>query len=394
MKKFILFILACVSVFSLCAAPKRGVVEYFSPELITLTNNKVTISIAPAALGRVVSFKINETGAEMLNPTKLTRLWMSPLHEIRGDNFQGIRELLWSGKINGSIPMQVVKKSDDSITVYSKSYGASSFEVTRTVTMLPEGFGFVWQTKLTNKSPKAEKCDLWYNFQGVEPALPRIPVAGGTHKVRGKGAETYPRDFMFVKGIGQYYLPPGADYAAFVEAKQNAVWAVLLPETEMKPDGLFYSWGNNSPNSIRTVEPLLKTRTLKPGATAESQMTMLIFPGLTDFVGMLKMTGFEVKVQEKSGFCKFMNSIKSFFGADTCDKIYTLRLVNAVNAPAETLEVELSGKKSAKKFSFSLDERKAGTMLEFELDIDEFPETGKVKLGKDSGKLFFPLENK
>ena len=51
-------------------------------------------------------------------------------------------------------------------------------------------------------------------------------------------------------------------------------------------------------------------------------------------------------------------------------------------------------KKSAKKFSFSLDERKAGTLLEFELDIDEFPETGKVKLGKESGKLFFPLENK
>ncbi|MBE6378782.1 MAG: hypothetical protein E7051_08210 [Lentisphaerae bacterium] len=394
MKKFNLCILTAVSAFALFAAPKRGVVEYFSPELITLTNNKVSISIAPAALGRVVSFKLNETGAEMLNPTKLTRLWLSPLHEIRGDNFQGIRELLWGGKINGSIPMQVVKKSDDSITVYSKSYGASNFEVTRTVTLLPNGFGFVWQTKLTNRSPKAEKCNLWYNFQGVEPALPRIPVAGGTHKVRGKGAETYPRDFMFIKGIGQYYLPPGADYAAFVEAKQNAVWAVLLPETEMKPDGMFYSWGNNSPDSIRTVEPLLKTRTLKSGESAESRMTMLIFPGLTDFAGMLKMTGFEVKVQEKSGFCKFMDSIKGVFGAETSDKYYTLRLVNATDAPAENLEVELTGKKGAKKFSFSLGERKAGTLLEFELDIDGLPETGKVTVGKESGKLFFPLENK
>ena len=394
MKKFTLLLLAAVSACSLYAAPKRGTIEYFSPELVSLTNNKISISIAPAALGRVVSFKLNETGAEMLNPTKLTRLWMSPLHEIRGDNFQGIRELLWSGKINGSIPMQVVKKSDDSVTVFSKSYGASCFEVTRTVTLLPNGYGFVWQTKLTNHSPNAEKCDLWYNFQGVEPALPRIPVAGGTHKVRGKGAETYPRDFMFVKGNGQYFLPPGADYAAFVEANQNAVWAVLLPETEMKPDGMFYSWGNNSPNSIRTVEPLLKTRTLKPGASAESKMTMLIFPGLTDFVGMLKMTGFEVKVQEKSSFCKFMNSIKAIFGAESCDKSYTLRLVSAVDAPAENMSVELTGKKGTKKFTFALGERKAGALQEFALDIDEFPETGKVTLGNETGKLFFPLENK
>ena len=118
MKKSFL-IAASVSLISLYAAPQRGVVEYFSPELVSLKNEHISISIAPAALGRVVSFKLNSTGAEMLNPTKLTRLWMSPLHEIRGDNFQGIRELLWGGKINGSIPMQVVKKSADSITVYS-----------------------------------------------------------------------------------------------------------------------------------------------------------------------------------------------------------------------------------------------------------------------------------
>ena len=393
MKKLFLLV-AAVSLVQLCAAPKRGSVEYFSPELVSLKNDHISISIAPAALGRVVSFKLNSTGAEMLNPTKLTRLWMSPLHEIRGDNFQGIRELLWSGKINGSIPMQVVKKSDSAITVYSKSYGASSFEVTRTVSLLPDGFGFIWDTRLTNLSPKSEKCDLWYNFQGVEPALPRIPVAGGTHKVRGKGAETYPRDFMFVKGIGQYYLPPGADYAAFVEAKQNAVWAVLLPETEMKPDGMFYSWGNNSPNSIRTVEPLLKTRKLKSGETAESKMTMLIFPGLNDFAGMVGMTAFELKIEEKSGISKFFNSIGSVFGAEKQDRCYVIRMVNAVERPAENLEVELTGKNGSKKYSFTLPARKAGSLCEFPVDFNQLPETGKIKLGNENGKLFFPLEQK
>ncbi|MBO7328790.1 MAG: hypothetical protein J6W00_08475 [Lentisphaeria bacterium] len=390
MKKSLLFAVSFL-LLSLSAAPKRGMVEFFSPELITLKNDQISISIAPAALGRVVSFKLNESGAEMLNPTKLTRLWMSPLHEIRGDNFQGIRELLWSGKINGSIPMQVVKKSADSITVYSKSYGASCFEVTRSITLLPNGFGFIWNTNMTNRSPKSEKCDLWYNFQGVEPALPRIPVAGGTHKVRNKGAETYPRDFMFVKGIGQYYLPPGANYAAFVEAKQNAVWAVLLPESEMKPDGMYYSWGNNSPNSIRTVEPILKSRNLKPGASISSQMTMLIFPGLNDFAGMTGMSAFELKMVEKSGISKFFNSL---FSSEKPDFSYIIRMVNAVDRPAENLEVELTGKNGSKKFSFALPARKAGSLNEFPVDFTEKPETGKIKLGNESGKLFFPLEEK
>ena len=176
MKKFITLLIMVLGAV-LYAAPKRGVLESYSPELITLKNANISISIAPDALGRVVSFKLNKSNAEMLNPTKITRIWLSTLHEIRGDNFKGIIELLWRGKVNGSVPMQVTAKKDDSITVYSKAYGATCFEVTRSITLLPDGFGFIWKTKFTNHSRQSEKCDLWYNFQGVEPALARIPVA-------------------------------------------------------------------------------------------------------------------------------------------------------------------------------------------------------------------------
>ena len=369
MKKFITLLIMVLGAV-LYAAPKRGVLESYSPELITLKNANISISIAPDALGRVVSFKLNKSNAEMLNPTKITRIWLSPLHEIRGDNFQGIRELLWRGKVNGSVPMQVTAKKDDSITVYSKAYGATCFEVTRSITLLPDGFGFIWKTKFTNHSRQSEKCDLWYNFQGVEPALARIPVAGGTNPVRGKGRATFPRDFMFTKGHGEHFLPPGADYAAFVETKQDAVWAVLFPPTELKPDGLFYSWGNRSANSIRTMEPVLKSRNLKSGESFESQMTMLIFPGLKDFSGMVGLTGFEFKPNGKKS---------------------VLRLVNAVARPAETLEVELNGKNGSKKFTFPLPVRKAGTLSELTVDFDQLPETGIAKLGNESGKLFFPL---
>ena len=354
----------------LAAAPKRGVVEEFKPEQIDLRNKYVSVSIAPAALGRVVSVKLNATGAEMLNPTRLTRLWMSPLHEIRGDNFQGIRELFWRGTVNGSIAMQVVKKTPESITLHSKSYGASCFEMSRTISLLPEGSGFVWETTLTNRSAKKEICNLWYNFQGATPALARIPVAGGKHPVRGKGTADYPRDFMFTHGVGEYFLPPGADFAGFVEPETKAVWVAVFPHEELSPDGLFYSWGNRSPNSIRTAEPVLKSRTLNPGEKVVSKMTILVFNALDDFSGIVGSSAFEFR---RSG-----------------GKLL-VRISNAVPRPAENLEIVINGKE---KFSFDLPARKTATLIEKQLDYSGIPETGFVKLGKDQGKLFFPLPEK
>lgn len=370
MKKIAFYnLFAALSLLPIClgAAPKRGVLEAFKPEEIELKNNHISISVAPAALGRVVSVKVVATGAEMLNPTRLTRLWMSPLHEIRGDNFQGIRELLWRGNINGSIPMQVVEKSDTSITLFCKSYGASSFEMTRTISLLPDGSGFIWETKLTNRSQKNEVCNLWYNFQGATPALARIPVAGGSHKIRGKGNSNFSRDFMFTNGVGEYFLPPGASFVGFVEPEVNTVWAALFPAEELTPDGLFYSWGNRQANSIRTAEPVLKSRTLKPGESVVSKMTILVFPKLDDFSTIVGNCAVE---------CKQLNG-----------KLF-LRSVNAVDRPAETMEITINGKD---KFSIELPARKTGTVVEKSFDFPGKAETGSIKLGNDQEKIFFPM---
>ena len=294
MKKSFL-IAASVSLISLCAAPQRGVVEYFSPELVSLKNEHISISIAPAALGRVVSFKLNSTGAEMLNPTKLTRLWMSPLHEIRGDNFQGIRELFWRKNLAGVSPMKIKSKSADTITFETKSYGGSNLGLLRRIQLEKGAFIVNFESVFTNNGKGKEKFAVWLNLQGAPPAKPVIPVPGrGTVPLRGM-QNLYHRPFIFTGAGGNSNLPCAEEWAGFRLPGRKTVW--IMESKGIKNGGFFYSWGNQDHRApIRTVEPVFPELEVAPGQkSAPVRYRLLVFPGLENINALAGNTALELR---------------------------------------------------------------------------------------------------
>ena len=345
MKNF--FIVLAVLTFFPVFAYQRNQEIYSSYNKVILKNSFLELTFAPEQLGRLASAKLLKNNVELTDDFKILRYQETPLFYLDTNNFQGIRELFWRQDVSGVSPMKVVKKTDNTITLTSPSYGGTNLAAQKTITLNPQELIVNFNTIFTNVGNKTEKISIWLNLQGSPPALPIIPILG-KGKVPSRGeVNLYYRPFIFTGATGNSYLPPADSWAGFRLVGRKTSW--VMECKALKTNGSqFYSWGNvDNRAPIRTVEPILPEFSLKPNETSTPiNYRVLVFPGLENINALCNTTAAQLDIKANQSL--------------------TLHLCSAQNI-AKTSKVSLNIKDKNNKVSFQkewiIPARKAGEVI-------------------------------
>lgn len=301
-------------------AYERGVEYPYQQEMIRLASPFFAIEIMPQSAGRISSVKLPPPYGELLAPSEISVVEETPLFRYPKDNMNGIFELFWGEKLNGSNPMQIQEKTPYSVTLESRFYGNLLLDLRRKISICPDALEIRVQSIFTNRSGKSWKLRPWIHLVGTHPSSPQIPQQPGTHRRPGFGIvgdASVPKLFTFNKNNN--FIPPGADWIGTRLNGKKVVWALILPENTLQNDGIFYSWGDGKDNGIQTSEIIWPEFQLPDNSFAAINYTILIFPGLEQLNGIIGKTGIEIR----------NGKLIMSFAADEPERVVTISYKNS-----------------------------------------------------------------
>ncbi|MBE6365866.1 MAG: hypothetical protein E7053_09015 [Lentisphaerae bacterium] len=296
------------------SAYERGVEHPRRQEIILLASPRLAIEIMPESAGRISSIKLPAPYGELLAPSRVSEIEETPLFRYPKDNMNGIFELFWENRINGSNPMRVVAQTQNSLTMECRFYGNILLDLTRQITLVPDALEIRVQSTFTNRSGKVWKLRPWIHLVGTAPSSPQIPQQPGTHRRPGFGiVGNAPAPKLFTFNKNNNFLPPGANWLGVKLNGKKIVWALTLPEKTLQNDGIFYSWGDGNRGGIQTSEVIWPEFQLPNDGSATINYSILIFPGLEQLNGIIGKTGIEIKD----------GKLTASFAADEAERIIT-----------------------------------------------------------------------
>jgi len=231
-------------------------------DLVSLRNDFLTAEFARDSLGRLVSLKYR--GEELLTPFERT-VWVgNPLMETSSCNVFGFRDLLWGVRMTTlDLPADSVERiGDHGVAIVVSNYGNTPLKLMKSVTLAKGGCLLRHEVNLSNHGAIPCSYSLWLNLIPRQPFHPLIPVAGGLLK-------------QFA--LGNNFYEPGEDWIAAQLENPPVVMALSWDDSELEPDGRFYSHG--APN-LNTFEAIFHKRELAVGQCGRHAYSLLVLPGL------------------------------------------------------------------------------------------------------------------
>lgn len=282
------------------SAYERTVSRTVNGKEMKIANKFLALTILPERSGRISSIRVKDRNMELLTPAKVSSVEETPLFFYMTDNMNGIYELFWSKKINGTVGMSCTEIKADKITLDGNFYGNDEIKLYREISLTPDALEINIHTVFTNIADKPAVWTPWVHLVGTPISGAQIPCAPGKHHRAGFGnigSSELPKLFTFSKFNN--YLVPGANWIGVRCKGKNLVWALTLPAGTLDKEGVFYSWGNGKVDGIQSSEVVWPKFNLAPKASGTIDYSFLIFPGLDSLNGIWGHTG--VSLMEKNG---------------------------------------------------------------------------------------------
>lgn len=268
------------------ALAARCTVEQSGQDWI-IENDVLRLEIDAAAGGRIASWRLKETGEELLVPYKQRREQLSPLlpEQVTSNN-GGWKDLAWRKSVPESNLMKLLKKQSggEALLVLEGDY--PGLRLTRRF-RVSEGSGVIHlDVTFENAGKAAVSLDYWSHamlnpevFLSSDGAgLVEFEADGKTHLVRDKKTEAVAHAGLTraVVHEGYYFLAPGGGWLARLAPVSHTALLVGLPPSI--PAGMLLSvWQSARAASLEMIFPPI---VLAPGKSVTFPMVLAAVPAV------------------------------------------------------------------------------------------------------------------
>lgn len=259
---------------------------------LILRNDHVEARILPAHSGVVTSFRLRQTGIELLEPFEETVQQFSPLLPPQiSANSGGYADWLWGQRVTprGEFSYEILDHSAATLRVRLTGR-IGSWQISRVIGLADDSFVLTQQVTLTNESKQSAEIDYWAHllpagsvFAGAEDKWLVVPAARGGERRKSRTMEP-----IKMKGIrvfsdmrGDSAFVPAQAWIARVSANPPATLLLRSRAEDFVPDGFLYQWQDRDKTTgreIATLEMVMGHRVAAPGESLRFTADLAGFP--------------------------------------------------------------------------------------------------------------------
>ena len=270
-----------------------------------LENEILRLEFLPTSLGRLNRIFHKPSGVELLLPRISWQVVVDPVLFIKNKtNAMGCCEFFWGsnhGQFDGQC--EITSHEKEKMVFNSDSYGVLGVKLKRQVVLPADCSSFSFESVVTLKEGQRFLLRPWFNVVPVDHdrSFLRVPLRGGV-KENSLGACHY-ADASHVGTGRPGILPPARNWMATVYPDQQLIFAIMIPDNELFPDGSFYTWWGmlTDGKSCKTMDVIYNAKQLGSGENYPFSIKFMIFSGLTNIRELAGNTAVDCTISKKDG---------------------------------------------------------------------------------------------
>jgi hypothetical protein len=273
--------------------------------VVFLQNKYLKLKFIPEVMGRLTQIEYLPDSCKLLMPFAGMKVAYDPIFSRVESNGMGFRDLFWGARgLTGAMNSMktVVNRSKGEISFFSNNYGPLPISLHRTVKLPENSTIFEITSKvLKHDSGKNLKLAPWYNLVpgGPETGVLTIPARGGVRNLNATACHYCTEDTLLTGSKDINFVAPARNWVATCYPKAKLVFAIIVPQNLLESDGLFYFWsGKIEGRNVRTMEIILRQKTLKAGSSYTYSCRLGVFPGLSSVKEICNNTAIDCRVRE------------------------------------------------------------------------------------------------